>query len=648
SGSTTGFVQKPHYCGSYDDIGAIHLSSDGQNIKNRLGQVNAGCGTEPWCALTENVLNDSDFGWRNQPDVVKAVLVITDEPADQCNGEGIGYRCTEAGNKLLSENAYFFGIVGTAMPTEVKADMDKVLNVSKKGAYYDYTRANQIPAKIVEAIKYIMGQDDFVVSRQEGPNWDNIGSNFEIKNVARDGGTTTFSIILQTPQTHSEREVFFKYQLYKKDDQNLYDDAWLKVIMNQPPTARIRALSPTTGDVNLSVIMDASSSTDPDGDADMNKFDWNCGNGQNFTTYTKDAQVSCVYTEKNKTYTVRLTVYDKAGQSSWDEITVTTNPNKPPENVAIDVNPPSPYMNQIATFTGSASDPDGYIVNYEWDFGDGTKKSCPDCSTVNHAYSSKNTFHVTLTVTDNDGDTALGSVDVPIANRAPSKPVLFANPTSGLAPLTVLFSIRNLENIDPDGDPIFCYMWDTGDYMWDTGDDTQITDCNSNNSSINYDYNYGGAQFDARCKVMDSDDEWSEWSDPVRISTYEIEVMYDFDAKDVNLGGKTEVKAICTGSINGSQLNIKVKLDGNILYDTNSPRCDGSYHLVDYNFQEPGFYVIEAEVLNAPTSCVNCSASDYIYIARSYPPIVASDNSVLLALAVLALVLSLAKKDNKK
>ncbi|MEM4598456.1 MAG: VWA domain-containing protein, partial [Candidatus Diapherotrites archaeon] len=183
-GSTAGFISKPSYCHSDGDRGAIHLTSDGQKIKNLLGQINATCSVEPWCALTIDILNDSNFGWRNQPDVVKAILVITDEPADPCgpcnSASCHGYRCAEAGNKLLSENAYFFGIVGTAAPTKVKADMDKVLNVSKKGTYYDYTGANQIPAKIVEAIKYIMGQDDFVVSRQEGPNWDNIGSNFEI------------------------------------------------------------------------------------------------------------------------------------------------------------------------------------------------------------------------------------------------------------------------------------------------------------------------------------------------------------------------------------------------------------------------------------------------------------------------------------
>ncbi|MCX8190301.1 MAG: PKD domain-containing protein [Candidatus Diapherotrites archaeon] len=636
SGSKAGFIQKPNYCHGNDDFGAIYLTSDAQIIKDRLKQVNANCSVEPWAYLIYNILNDSSYGWRS--DAVRAIIAITDAADNGCSG-GVD----NAINALKSYNAYFFGIYGNSWDPSGSPvpDMTKIINSIGRGQNYGVTNSNQIPAKIIQAIKYILGHDDFVVSRQEGPNWDNIGSNFEIKNVARDGGTTTFRIRLQTPQKYPEREVFFKYRLYKKDDQNLYDDAWLKVIMNQPPTARIRALSQTTGDVNLTVVMDASSSTDPDGDADMNRFDWNCGNGQTFRTTKKDEPVSCLYKEKNKTYTVRLTVYDRIGQSSWDEITVTTNPNKPPTNVTINVNPSSPYINQVATFTGSANDPDGYIVKYNWDFGDGTRKSCSDCSTITHAYGSKNTFHVALTVTDNDGDTATGSVDVVIANRAPSKPVLFAYPTSGMAPLHVQFSIKNIEKIDPDGDPIYCYTWDTGD-------GTQITDCNSYNSSIGYDYNNADAQFDARCKVMDSDGDWSEWSDPVRITTYEIEVMYDFDAKDVNIGTKTEVKAVCTGSIKDSQLNIKIKLDGNILYDTNSPICNGSYHLVDYNFQEPGFYVVEATVLNAPSSCVNCTASDYIYIQRPYPPIIASENNLWLILAVLTLVFAFVKKDTEK
>ncbi|MCK4885425.1 PKD domain-containing protein, partial [Candidatus Bathyarchaeota archaeon] len=45
-------------------------------------------------------------------------------------------------------------------------------------------------------------------------------------------------------------------------------------------------------------------------------------------------------------------------------------------------------------------DPDGTIVSYSWDFGDGTTATGV---TVDHAYSEDGNYTVTLTVTDDDG-----------------------------------------------------------------------------------------------------------------------------------------------------------------------------------------------------------------------------------------------------
>jgi hypothetical protein len=58
---------------------------------------------------------------------------------------------------------------------------------------------------------------------------------------------------------------------------------------------------------------------------------------------------------------------------------------------------------QVTSFDASASsDPDGTIVRYDWDFGDGT--SAPNAGpTPSHVYTSPGTRAVTLTVTDADG-----------------------------------------------------------------------------------------------------------------------------------------------------------------------------------------------------------------------------------------------------
>jgi len=67
--------------------------------------------------------------------------------------------------------------------------------------------------------------------------------------------------------------------------------------------------------------------------------------------------------------------------------------------------PENPVVNQTITFNASSSyDPDGTIVSYEWDFGDGNVTSTTH-EILNHSYSEAGSYEVTLTVTDNDGAT---------------------------------------------------------------------------------------------------------------------------------------------------------------------------------------------------------------------------------------------------
>ncbi|MFH0907028.1 MAG: S8 family serine peptidase [bacterium] len=62
------------------------------------------------------------------------------------------------------------------------------------------------------------------------------------------------------------------------------------------------------------------------------------------------------------------------------------------------------YVGDVVNFDGSASfDPDGTIVSYDWDFGDGTSANAV---TVSHSYAAVGIYTVTLVVTDNNGLTA--------------------------------------------------------------------------------------------------------------------------------------------------------------------------------------------------------------------------------------------------
>ena len=69
-------------------------------------------------------------------------------------------------------------------------------------------------------------------------------------------------------------------------------------------------------------------------------------------------------------------------------------------------------------FNARASvDPDGSIVRYDWDFGDGTTMTTSTAFSFNHLFLLSGTFPVTLTVTDNEGATGTTTHDIVVSNH---------------------------------------------------------------------------------------------------------------------------------------------------------------------------------------------------------------------------------------
>ncbi|MCW7079393.1 MAG: PKD domain-containing protein [Canidatus Methanoxibalbensis ujae] len=81
--------------------------------------------------------------------------------------------------------------------------------------------------------------------------------------------------------------------------------------------------------------------------------------------------------------------------------------------------PPNPVVNQPVTFNASPSyDPDGFIANYEWDFGDGNTATG---KIVTHSYSSEGEYRVKLTVTDDSSLTNSTTRKIKVENELPSQ-----------------------------------------------------------------------------------------------------------------------------------------------------------------------------------------------------------------------------------
>jgi len=146
---------------------------------------------------------------------------------------------------------------------------------------------------------------------------------------------------------------------------------------------------------------------------------WNFGDGATGS----GSQIQKRYSAAG-TYTVTLTVTDNRGATgSTSRIVTVVSPNQPP-TASFTFSPTNPDPGQNVTFDASgSSDPDGTIVSYAWNFGDGTTSTVPTAN-VTKAYASAGTYTVTLTVTDNLGATGTTTRTIQVGTPPPPPPTL--------------------------------------------------------------------------------------------------------------------------------------------------------------------------------------------------------------------------------
>jgi PKD repeat protein len=153
----------------------------------------------------------------------------------------------------------------------------------------------------------------------------------------------------------------------------------------------------------LSVGVDASLSTDPDGT--ITTYAWNFGDS-NSSTNTASGKTATHTYGATGTYTVTLVVTDNTGltATSQQKANIAGVPN---------VNPIANFIFNrdalLVNFTATASiDPDGTITTYSWNFGEPNSPTNTAIGvTPTHAFKFAGSYTVTLTVTDNQGATGV-------------------------------------------------------------------------------------------------------------------------------------------------------------------------------------------------------------------------------------------------
>ncbi|WP_224484392.1 PKD domain-containing protein [Robertkochia aurantiaca] len=129
-----------------------------------------------------------------------------------------------------------------------------------------------------------------------------------------------------------------------------------------------------------------------------------------------------------------------------------------PPTVSFTADPINGTIPLTVNFDASGTTDDGTIVSYIWDFGDG---NTGNGVTTTYTFQTAGVFTVTLTVTDDQGNSSSDTVEITATDNSSTAPVasFSADPVNGTAPLLVNFDA----SASSDNGAITGYDWDFGD-----------------------------------------------------------------------------------------------------------------------------------------------------------------------------------------
>jgi len=165
-------------------------------------------------------------------------------------------------------------------------------------------------------------------------------------------------------------------------------------------SSRVPAIGQAVG---TTVTFDASNSSDPNGRVVSYAWDWGDGTTNGTTTKITNPSINHTYNSAG-TYAVALTVTDSLNLTASSSQSLIVKATNVPPIPSFTITPQTTYVGDLVTFNGSSSsDPDGiYPVSLSWQYGDGASQK--GNNVTSHAYTASGLFNVTLTATDDSGN----------------------------------------------------------------------------------------------------------------------------------------------------------------------------------------------------------------------------------------------------
>lgn len=336
-------------------------------------------------------------------------------------------------------------------------------------------------------------------------------------------------------------------------------------------------------------------SVDKFGELSEIQFDW--GDGINEVQAVEDGQFSenrfFHSYENSGVFTARATAKTSRGDSVSFNISLNGNPDGPApgENIL-----PVVVLNceNINGFTIScdsfgSNDPDGFLIDYYWEFGDGTQViTGPQNFSITHQYEFPGEYIVGLTVVDNLGEISFTSTNVS-TTTIPNED-----------PIAAFDCLINQRELSCDASSSFDNDNDSLTYSWSFGDGSAV----SSGVTVNHTFDTDG---DFEVSLMVTDEKGATGATKI---SYQIEYVYSAPVASFSClksGSSLSCESL-SSDIDNDITESKFEMgDGTVLFG----------NLISHDFLTGGSYT----VTNTVTDAQGLSATSLKLFTLDLPPI---------------------------
>ena len=348
----------------------------------------------------------------------------------------------EAGNINKPMMMHDAGEASGGQYIEVRGGNNNINNAPDDGqAIYKFIVENAGEYKIWGRVKIDMDDEDAFWLKMDDQNWTiwqdievgcrwhwdevhNYRKNKEVMIYDLDAGMHTLVLAYGMDQARLDKLLLTNDLNYIPDDRGPGAEAVIEISSDCPL-------------VHESVSFDGTASLSTEGP--VTSWDWDFGDGQTSTGET----VNHTFKAAGE-YTVQLVIKDEAGLTGRLTRLLQVYTDQPV--VRMTYAPDRVKAAESIVFNGSDSfDPNGLIVSYHYDFGDGAEA---EGAVKNHAYSEPGEYHATLSLTDNQGNTASKTRLVTVISDVPKKIIYETDMCLDVDDVGALAMLHGLANND--------------------------------------------------------------------------------------------------------------------------------------------------------------------------------------------------------